>query len=272
MNKKAIVTGGSRGIGRGIVKKLAASGYDVAFSYSTKAEEAKVLAETLAEETGVRCACFKAALNESGAWRELFKKCTDFLGGLDLLVNNAGVTIFESLSELTQEKVDYLVELDFKTYLFMMDAAARYMKEHGTKGSIINVTSSRGQRAYPGDGLYGGLKAGLNRAIESFALDMAPYGIRINNVAPGAIAVRTKEELAAQGVTDEKRLGFWDRLGGRIPLERCGTPEDIADAVCYLASDKASYVTGFTLRVDGGLILPGMPERADASNWGSPAK
>ena len=155
----------------------------------------------------------------------------------------------------------------------MMRGASSYFVKNKIKGNIINITSSRGQRAYPEDGIYGGLKAGLNRAIESFALDMASYGIRINNVAPGAIRIRSNEELSNQ---NDIPIDFWDKLGSRIPLERCGTPDDIAQAVIFLASEKASYITGVTLRVDGGLILPGMPEiveqGAEAGSWSGKSK
>lgn len=253
--KKAIVTGASRGIGRGIAACLAREGYDLAISYVTKGEEALALAEEVKEKYGTRCDCFQASLERPGAGVELFEKSVQALGGLDLLVNNAGVTRFENLLDMTPEVFDLLFNLDFKNYILMMQAAARHMVRHGVKGSLINITSSRGERAYAGDFLYGGLKAGLNRAIQSIALDLAPYGIRVNNVAPGATRIRTKAELSAAGRED-----FWDELGGKIPMERCGTPEDIGEAVAFLASEKASYITGVTLRVDGGLILPGMPE------------
>jgi NAD(P)-dependent dehydrogenase (short-subunit alcohol dehydrogenase family) len=112
------------------------------------------------------------------------------------------------------------------------------------------------------------MKAGLNRAIQSFALDLAPYGIRINNVAPGAIRVRSNEEMAR--AVPNAKINFWDELGPDIPLERSGLPEDIGGAAAFLASDDASYITGVTLRVDGGLILAGMPEikEADGPRWG----
>jgi len=146
----------------------------------------------------------------------------------------------------------------------LMQAAARHMAEHGVRGSLINITSTRGERAYPGDSVYGGLKAGLNRAVQSIALDLAPYGIRVNNVAPGAVRVRSNAEAAAAGFA-----GFWDKLGERIPLGRSGEPGDVGEAVAFLASDRASYITGTTLRVDGGLILPGMPENPSAAGWGA---
>lgn len=258
MSKKAIVTGASRGIGKGIAMCLAAEGYDLAISYASKKEEAEKVAEQIRETYHTRCLIYQAALQEKGAGKALFDRAVADLGGLDLLVNNAGLTIFESLQEIKEETLDLLINLDFKNYILMMREAANYMIASGTKGNIINITSSRGEQSYPEDGLYGGLKAGLNRAICSFALDVSQYGIRINNVAPGAIRIRTREELIEGG--NVAMADFWDELGKRIALGRSGLPEDIGHAVAFLASDKASYITGTTLRVDGGLILPGMPE------------
>ena len=258
MSKKAIVTGASRGIGKGIAMCLAAEGYDLAISYASKKEEAEKVAEQIRETYHTRCLIYQAALQDKGAGKALFDRAVADLGGLDLLVNNAGLTIFESLQEIKEETLDLLINLDFKNYILMMREAANYMIASGTKGNIINITSSRGEQSYPEDGLYGGLKAGLNRAICSFALDVSQYGIRINNVAPGAIRIRTREELIEGG--NVAMADFWDELGNRIALGRSGLPEDIGHAVAFLASDKASYITGTTLRVDGGLILPGMPE------------
>lgn len=258
MSKKAIVTGASRGIGKGIAMCLAAEGYDLAISYASKKEEAEKVAEQIRETYHTRCLIYQASLQEKGAGKALFDQAVSGLGGLDLLVNNAGLTIFESLQEIKEETLDLLINLDFKNYILMMREAANYMIASGTKGNIINITSSRGEQSYPEDGLYGGLKAGLNRAICSFALDVSQYGIRINNVAPGAIRIRTREELIEGG--NVAMADFWDELGNRIALGRSGLPEDIGHAVAFLASDKASYITGTTLRVDGGLILPGMPE------------
>ena len=264
--KKAVVTGASRGIGKGIARCLAREGYDLAISYATQREEAQNLVEELQVQYGGKYFCFQASLEQEDAGVKLLEESVKALGGLDLLVNNAGVTRFENILDLTAEVFDLLFHLDFKNYILMMQAAARYMVKNKIRGSLVNITSSRGERAYAGDFLYGGLKAGLNRAIQSIALDLAPYGIRVNNVAPGAIRVRDKQELAAQGRTD-----FWDDLGKKIPLERCGVPEDIGEAVAFLASEKASYITGATLRIDGGLILPGMPEHVvpgeDSNGW-----
>ncbi|MCI8275894.1 MAG: SDR family oxidoreductase [Lachnospiraceae bacterium] len=292
MGKKAIVTGGSRGIGKGIALALAAEGYDVAITYASKREAAEAVAEEIRSRYGRECYCYQAALEVPGAAHEMFVKAVADLGSLDLLVNNAGLTICESIQNITEENLDHLLNLDFRTFIILMRDATRYMIDHEIKGNVINITSSRGERAYPECGIYCGLKAGLIHAIKAFALDVSAYGIRINNVAPGATRIRTKAEMAAMATggasdyfwrkeyedkTKEITSDFWDELGELIPLGRAGTPEDIANAVLFLASEKASYITGITLRVDGGLILPGMPEgfagqSATASGgWGRPA-
>lgn len=291
MSKKAFVTGGSRGIGKGIVFGLASEGYDVAFTYSSKKEAAEAVVKRVEEEYGQKAYCFQASLDEKDTADKVFKEAVEALGSLDLLVNNAGLTICDPIQNIPDEHLDHLLTLDFRSFVILMRNAARYMIDHKIRGNIINITSSRGERAYPECGVYCGLKAGLNHAIKAFALDVASYGIRINNVAPGATRIRTKDEMAAQatgGVEDyfwkpeyEDKTkpitsDFWDELGPAIPLMRAGTPEDIANAVVFLSSDRASYITGMTLRVDGGLILPGMPEGfagqgAVAASWGRPA-
>ena len=284
--KKAIITGGERGIGRGIAIALAKEGYDIAFSYYPKeqnAEEAVRYTTEAIKKEGREVYVFEADLSVKEGAKKFFDQAIEALGSLDLLVNNAGVNKPKAIYEFTDENFDYLVNLDFRTYIMMMSYASAYMKEHGIKGNIINVTSSRGERVYPNCGLYCGMKAGLNRAVEAFALDTAPFGIRINNVAPGAVRIRSKEEIAAMAFGadtdyfwDKKFLDgadaveedFWDELGKKIPLRRVAEPADIANAVVFLSSEKASYITGVTLRIDGGLILPGMPEESSNSDNG----
>ena len=290
MAKKALVTGGSRGIGKGIALVLAEEGYDVAISYATKEDAAREVAKTIRSEYGRDCHYFQSSLQNPDGSHELFDKAVSALGGLDLLVNNAGLTICENLYDITDANLDHLINLDFRSYIMMMRDASRHMIENGVRGSIINITSSRGERAYPSCGIYCGLKAALNMVIQSFALDVSGYGIRINNVAPGATRIRSKEEIAAMEKGTERdyfwreeykdkgteiKTDFWDDLSKAIPLGRAGTPEDIGRAVAFLSSDKAAYITGITLRVDGGLILPGMPEGfagqgSVATGWGRP--
>ena len=273
MNKKAIVTGGSSGIGRGIVYALAKAGYDVAFSYNTNAAKAETVLQNLqsAYPDG-KFYCFKAELSDPTAGPAFFRQAVKALGSVDLMVNNAGVSPKEGLLDLTDETLDELLFLNFRNYIVLMREAARYMAAHGIKGSIISISSTRADRAYPADGIYGALKAGINRAIQSFALDVAPYGIRINNVAPGAIQRQTAEEMANTVQNPQHaQLGY---LEPRIPLGRIGQPDDVAKAVLFLASDDADYITGQTIKVDGGLTLPGMPERPELATlgWGTPEK
>lgn len=277
MGKKVIITGGEQGIGKGIVKALASEGMDVAFSYYADSTATRKLEEEFADK-GVTVQGIYADLSKPEGAHQFFESAIEAIGGVDVLINNAGQSIPEALYDLKEESIDYILNLDLRTYLILMRDAAKYMKDHGVKGSIINISSSRGERAYPRAGVYELVKGGLNQAIQCFALDMAPFGIRVNNVAPGAIRIRTKEELeeikdpqpmdyywresyASEGV----KTDMWDELGPCIPLGRSGLPEDIANAVMYLISDKASYITGITLRVDGGLILPGMPEDGKTS-------
>lgn len=281
--KKAIVTGGESGIGKGIVKALAREGYDIASSYYYEKELADEVLKEI-EASGGRITFFKADLTEKDGPHKFFEEAVSSLGGLDLLVNNAAASIPESLQDLKDEHTDHILSLSLRSYIVLMHDAASYMIKNSTRGNIINITSTRGERAYPNAGIYEAAKAGLKQAIKCFALDVAPHGIRINNVAPGAIRVRTKKEIAAikdptvsdyywkeafRGVSEEEAENipdFWDDLGKCIPLGRSGLPEDIANAVCFLASDKASYITGVTINVDGGLILAGMPEDG-RSKW-----
>lgn len=266
--KKAIVTGGSSGIGRGIVYALAKEGYDVAFSYWSKPENAKKVVGELEQSCPEgRFFCFEAELSADGAGKAFFQKAVEALNGLDLMVNNAGVTILERIFDLTEEHMDYLIRLLFRNYVILMRESARYMAARQIRGNIINISSVRGVSAHPGDLVYGGIKAALNRACQSAALDTAPYGIRVNNILPGATRRFTPEEESKADPAHLEKIAF---LSKRIPLERYGTPEDIANAVLFLASEKASYITGISLVVDGGLSLPGLAETAleAESGWG----
>ena len=248
--KKAFITGGSRGIGRGIINVLSDSGYDIAFTYNTRQDEAETLKAEV-EKKGRRCFFYQASLQVPDVAESVTARAAQELGGIDLLVCNAGLTRHNDLLHLEGELVDYLYNLNYRSYLFCAKAAVNDMVSRNVTGNIIFIASTRGIRAYPEDAVYGGLKAALIRSAESMALDMARYGIRVNCIAPGATATRgdyTREELSR------------GNFAKKIPLGRKGTPEEVGHLVRYLASDEADYMTGNTVKLDGGLILPGTPE------------
>ncbi len=252
--KCALVTGGSRGIGRGIARVLAREGYDIAITYATKDDEAQITKEGIEKDFGRRCEVFQASFDKPETPDIVMPEIIRALGRMDVLVCNAGVTRHSSLQELTDEMVDFLINLDFRSYVLCSRAAARHMIKHGLKGNIVYITSTHSVRAYPTDGMYGAMKSALNRSVESFALDMAPYGVRVNAVAPGATRVRPMNDWYAD-------------IAGRIPLGRVGEPEDVGELVAFLISEKASYITGVTVKIDGGLVLPGMPEKTGFPGW-----
>ncbi|MFU8793708.1 MAG: SDR family NAD(P)-dependent oxidoreductase [Acholeplasmataceae bacterium] len=251
MTKKAFVTGASRGIGRGIALKLAAAGYDIAFTYHSEVDEADTL-KTMIESLGQKAFYYQASFSHKDVSIEITKKAIDDLDGLDVLVCNAGKTKFTSIQSLDIDDMDFIYHLNYQSYLIQTHIAINHMIKHQTKGRIIYITSTRGIRAYPNDVIYGSLKAALNRAVESLALELAPYDITVNAVAPGATAVRG--DLSDEGL----RQGHIPSI---IPLKRRGHPDDVAGLVSYLVSDDASYITGETIKVDGGLILYGPDEK-----------
>ena len=245
--KTALITGGSSGIGQGIAVVLAEEGYDVAITYGGNPDGAAQTQREI-QAMGRECFVYQASMHEADVPERMVKQAVADLGHLDLLVNNAGKSPFKTLLLSTAEDMDYLYGLNYRGYLLASGAAARHMVLNGIKGSIIFITSSRAERAYPYDFLYGGLKAALKRSCESLALELSPFGIRVNCVAPGATKVRDSWD------------GTKDNFIARIPAGRFGTPRENGHVVAFLASEKAAYITGVTVRVDGGLILPGMPE------------
>lgn len=261
IQKCAFVTGGSHGIGEGIVRVLAREGYDIAFTYYSRAEEAAVVAEHVRAE-GRRCFYYQASLQERDVPIAVTEQAIKDLGRLDVLVCNAGVTRLNLLTTMDADFLDEMYSLDFRSYLLCAKAAACHMREQKIPGLIVFITSTRGKRAYPQDAVYGALKAGLNRACESIALELSRFGIRCNTIAPGATATNGDYEDPDMEMT--KRGAF----SPKIPLRRYGHPYEIGHAVAYLASKEAAYITGVTLKMDGGLTLPGMPEVAgDEIKW-----
>ncbi len=250
MIKTAFITGASRGIGRGIALKLAKAGYDIAFTYLEKEEEALSLKEEILE-LNQKCFYYQASLEERETPKLITKKAIDDLGRLDVLVCNAGKTKFTSIRTLETDTTDFLYQLNYRSYILCTKVAVNHMIENNINGRVIYISSTRGIRAYANDVIYGSLKAALNRAVQSLAIELAAHNITVNSIAPGATAVKNdySEESLRQG-----------HLSTLVPLKRRGKPDDVAGLVNYLISDEAEYITGETIRVDGGLILYGPNE------------
>lgn len=256
----ALVTGGAKGIGRGICHVLAQKGYRIALTYHSDSEDMEDVTRELKHIYGADPFAMRSDLTQPGEPRKVVDAVLEHYGRIDLVVNNAGQSTMNPLTELEEAEISWMVTLDYTAPILLSKYAARAMIERGIRGSIHFITSSRGERAYPGDSIYGGMKAALIRSCASLALEWAPHGIRTNCVAPGAT------------VNDLEQDARTEPLGRKIPLGRLGTPSDIGEAIAWLASDKASYITGINLRIDGGLILPGMPEDTSEEagyGWGT---
>jgi NAD(P)-dependent dehydrogenase (short-subunit alcohol dehydrogenase family) len=254
--KCAMVTGGSRHIGQGIAITLAEYGYDIAITYATSLNGAKETQRQI-EALGRRCFIYEAHLEQPDAPEKAANQARADLGRLDVMVCNAGKDLRHSVLTVTAEDLDYLYANNIRNYFLCVGAAARHMVNDKTEGSIIMITSVRGQLPHPDDFYYGGLKAAMDRACKSMALDLSAYNIRVNCIAPGAIW------------RPDKDGNFPDNpfIRESIPLHRTGYVRDIGEAAAFLAGGRSAYITGTTLLVDGGLSLPGLWEQNDAIPW-----
>jgi NAD(P)-dependent dehydrogenase (short-subunit alcohol dehydrogenase family) len=246
--KVALITGGSSGIGQGIAQVFAESGYDVAVTYGSNAEGGEETRQHI-EALGRRCEAYQASMQDLNVPVQLIDRVHGDFGRLDAMICNANRDRRDSVLTLKPESLDFTMRSNFASYLLCAGAAARHMVRDKIEGSIIFVTSTRSMRAYAEDAVYGGLKAAIMRACESIALDLAPHRIRVNCIAPGYTAVRKDRRPAPANPIEDA-----------IPLGRAGTPRDNGELALFLCSEKAAYITGVSIRVDGGLILSGPPE------------
>jgi NAD(P)-dependent dehydrogenase (short-subunit alcohol dehydrogenase family) len=246
--KKALVTGASSGIGRTIAIELAKHGYDVGINYFSEHKADAELACQEATQYGGDHHAFYGDVSSVASIEQMFTAFIDHYGSIDLLVNNAGVTKFKPLLELTEEVWDQITNTDWKGSYFCTQQAARYMVEQGVSGSIINITSVHVQLNFPHASVYGPSKAALHKFTQHAALELAPYGIRVNAVAPGSI----KNDML-DAYTPRQQM-----FVSRTPLQRMGLKEEIAQAIIFLSSDAAQYITGTSIVVDGGAMLPAL--------------
>lgn len=241
--KVALVTGASKGVGRGIAYGLADAGWDVAVNYHSDQEGADETREAI-EEKGRRCFTVSGDVGNKEDVNAMFTAVVAEFGQLDCLVNNAGRQTFASLLDLEEEDWDKTIRTNLKGSFLCTQAGARIMKEQGKGGSIINIGSGANKQPFINLIDYCASKGGLEQLTRVSACELGQYGIRVNCVAPGAIEIeRTKEE-------SDDYAGTWSPL---TPMGRIGYPSDIAHMVVHLAAEESNFVTGQTIYVDGGL-------------------
>ena len=237
--KIALITGASRGIGRGIAKAFAAQGADVAFTYLSSVEKGQALEAELAAE-GIRAKGYRSDASDFEQAQALVDEVIKDFGRIDILVNNAGITRDGLLMRMGKDQWDAVIRANLDSVFNLTKGVQRYMLKQRS-GSIINMSSV----VNAGQANYAASKAGIIGFTKSVALELGSRGIRCNAIAPGFIATEMTESL------DPKVLEGWLES---IPLKRAGTVEDIANACLYLGSDLSSYVTGQVLSVNGGML------------------
>lgn len=242
-NKTAIITGATRGIGRGIALEFAKQGANVAFTYNSSVDAANSLEKEM-EALGVKAKGYQSNAAEFEKAQELVKEVQTAFGSIDILINNAGITKDNLLMRISEEDFDQVIEVNLKSVFNLTKAVIRPMMKQRA-GSIINMSSVVGLKGNAGQANYAASKAGIIGFSKSVALELGSRNVRSNVIAPGFIETEMTEKL------DEAVVKGWTDA---IPLKRGGTPKDIANACVFLASDMSSYITGQTLTVDGGML------------------
>jgi 3-oxoacyl-[acyl-carrier protein] reductase len=241
--KNVIITGATRGIGRGIALKMAAEGANIAFTYSSSVEAALGLENEL-KSLGVKAKGYQSDASDFNAANEMVTDVLKEFGSLDVLINNAGITKDNLLMRMSEDDFDKVMQVNLKSVFNMTKAVIKPMMSQ-RKGSIINMSSVVGVKGNAGQANYAASKSGIIGFTKSVALELGSRNIRCNAIAPGFI------ETEMTAVLDENTVNEWRKA---IPLKRGGTPEDVANACVFLASDNSGYITGQTLNVDGGML------------------
>lgn len=240
--KVAIITGATRGIGKGIAEVFAKEGAKIAFTYAGSVDKAKALEEELSKITTIKG--YQSDASDFEAAQELVEAVIAEYGKIDILVNNAGITRDNLLLRMSKEDFDTVIKVNLDSVFNLTKAVTKPMMK-AKSGSIINMTSVVGVKGNAGQANYAASKAGVIGFTKSIALELGSRNIRCNAIAPGFI------ETEMTAALDEKTVQGWRDA---IPLKRGGQPEDVANACVFLGSEKSSYITGQVLNVDGGML------------------
>ena len=244
MGKIALVTGASRGIGRSITTKFAERGYDLALNYRSNDSEANEVKETL-EKLGVKVLLLKGDVRDKERVEAIIKETVETFGTIDVLVNNAGITKDNLMMRMKDDEWNDVIDINLKGTFYFTKFASKVMMKKRT-GKIINMVSVVGMTGNIGQANYAASKAGVIGLTKASARELATRNICVNAVAPGFIETE---------MTDVLNEDIKEAAKERIPLGRFGKPDEVAEVVCFLGSDKANYITGQVIPVEGGMVI-----------------
>lgn len=246
-DKVGVITGASRGIGRATALLFARAGCNLLINYN-KSEDSALETASMAEELGVRAKIFQADVSRKKEVDKMINYAVKEFGKIDILVNNAGIWKYAEIDKMTEEQLRETMELNVNGVFYAITASVPHMIKQKA-GNIINISSTAGQRGEPLHSHYAASKGAVISLTKSLAAELAPHNIRVNCVAPGWVDTDMSHQAL---IGDEK-----DTILNTIPLERAGTPEEIAGPLLFLASELSTYITGEIINVNGGSVLCG---------------
>jgi glucose 1-dehydrogenase len=244
--KSIAITGGDQGIGRAIAERLANDGADVAICYRSNQSGAQEVVAEIAKR-GRRAAAIQCDVDKIAEGQSFIAEAVAQLGKLDILINNAGLERRADFWDVTEADFDAVLNVNLKGLFFLTQAFVRHRMQTKSGGKVINISSVHEELPFPHFASYCASKGGLKMLTRNLSIELAPLGITINSIAPGAIETPINKNL----LNDPAKL---NALLQNIPLKRLGEPSDVASLASFLASDESSYITGTTLFVDGGLL------------------
>ena len=245
--KVAVVTGSSSGIGQAIAVRLASEGASVVIDYHSHPEGAEETQKQIAAKSGGKSITVQSDVSTVAGGQKLIGAAWDQLGGCDILVNNAGIEKGGNFWEITEADYDAVLNLNLKGAFFITQAFVRRLRDAKKPGRVINISSVHEDMVFPHFPTYCAAKGGIRMLMRDLAVELGPLGITVNNIAPGAIITPINKSL----LDDHSKL---DPLLRNIPLGRMGTADEVASLTAFLASDEATYITGSTYVIDGGLM------------------